>query len=266
MTKPPAKAEPQLSNTIRRELAVAGNRAHILELEHRYREFMARNFPEGDPRALKHGYAFRLSNALARTVADALRADFPGILPDLEGKGSESAAPVHSGFKRLDVNYSTVQLGLALGISIKTLNFPDEASRRFTKNATRIDNELRAEALDYHQRQPYCVMVALVFVPKATTRDFGREGRTSFRHIYEVLSKRAGRSSHSDQHERFEKIYLATYDEDESSSEFGRLAFVDVLGVEHSVNTPTAEMSFEEVIREIGRTYLDRNPKHRSRG
>ncbi len=152
MTRPPSKTAAQLTNSISAELSHAGSRAGILELERRYRAFMAANFPEGDPRALKHGYAFRLSNALARTVADALRADFPGILPSPEGTGAESSAPVDSGFKRLDVNYSTVQLGLALGVSIKTLNFSDEGSGRFTKNATRIDNELRAEALDYHVR------------------------------------------------------------------------------------------------------------------
>lgn len=265
MAKSPSKTAAQLSNSISDELSHAGSRAGILELERRYREFMAVNFPEGDPRALKHGYAFRLSNALARTVADALRADFPGILPNPEGAGAESSAPVDSGFKRLDVNYSTVQLGLALGVSIKTLNFSDEGSGRFTKNATRIDNELRAEALDYHVRQPYCVMVALVFVPKATTRDPGRRGRTSFRHIYEVLCKRTGRALPHDPNEKFERIYLATYDEREGAPEFGTLVFTEIIDAARATNEPQGAATFEDVIREIGACYLLRNPKHRSR-
>lgn len=226
---------------------------------------MAEHFPEGDPRALKHGYAFRLSAALARTVADSLRADFPGILPD-RGHGSESAAPVASGFKKLDVNYSTVQLGLALGVSIKTLNFADEGSGRFTKNATRIDGELRAEAQDYHRRQPYCVMVALVFVPNLAVGDPGTRGRTSFRHIYEVLTKRAGRDSPNGPEEKFESIYLATYESDEEAADFGRLMFTEVTDLSRAVNRPEDTLAFDDVIREIGRRYLTRNPQHRLRG
>jgi len=264
MSAAPRKTVAQIENSIRDELGVAGSRAAILELERRYQEFMAEHFPEGDPRALKHGFAFRLSAALARTVADSLRADFPGILPD-GGRGSESAAPVASGFKKLDVNYSTVQLGLALGVSIKTLNFADEGSGRFTKNATRIDGELRAEAQDYHRRQPYCIMVALVFVPRLAVSDPGKRARTSFRHIYEVLSKRAGRDAPSGPEERFERIYLATYESDEHATDFGRLKFVQVTGMEYAVDAPGDELTFDDVIREIGRCYLKRNPQHRLR-
>jgi len=260
----PRKTTAQIENSIRGELALAGSRSRILELERRYQEFMAASFPEGDPRALKHGYAFRLSAALARTVADSLRADFPGILPHA-GKGSESPAPIASGFKKLDVNYSTVQLGLALGVSIKTLNFADEGSRRFTKNATRIDGELRAEAQDYHTRQPYCVMIAVVFVPKLAAADSGARGRTSFRHIYEVLSKRAGRESAEGPSEKFEKIYLATYESDEEAAEYGRLAFTEVADIAHAVDAPDDALTFDGVIREIGGCYLRRNPQHRQR-
>jgi hypothetical protein len=265
MAVPPRQTTAQIENSIRDELGVAGSREAILRLEKRYQEFMAEHFPEGDPRALKHGYAFRLSAALARTVADSLRADFPGVLPD-RGRGSESAAPVASGFKKLDVNYSTVQLGLALGVSIKTLNFADEGSGRFTKNATRIDGELRAEAQDYHRRQPYCVMIALVFVPRLSVSDPGARGRTSFRHIYEVLSKRAGREAPSGPEETFEKIYLSTYESDENAADFGHLCFTEVTDMGHAVKGPDGDLTFDDVIREIGRCYLKRNPQHRLRG
>lgn len=263
MAREPTKTTAQTGNSIASELRAAGNRGEIVELERRYRAFMAENFPTGDPRKLKHGYAFRLSASLARTVANSLRADFPGILPGVDGRGGESAAPVHSGFKRLDVNYSTQQLGLALGVSIKTLNFPDEGSKRFTKNATRIDNELRAEAHDYHGRQPYCVLAALVFVPEATTRDFGRVGRTSFRHIYEVLSKRAGRADHNGAADKFELIYLVTYDDDEGAPTFGRMRLTKVREPRDATNEPVDPTTFDDVIREIGSTFLGRNPHHR---
>ena len=50
-------------------------------------------------------------------------------------------------------------------MSIKTINFRDATTKRYTKNYTRADGELRAEASDYHERQPYAVMVAVIFLP-----------------------------------------------------------------------------------------------------
>src|SRR5207237_4749262 len=102
---------------------------------------------------------------LAVLAASRLRKTFPAITPLANGTRQESKARTGKGVKKLDVNYSTPELGLALGVSIKTLNFRDAGSKRYTKNATRIDNELRAEAMDYHKRQPYSVLVGVVFVP-----------------------------------------------------------------------------------------------------
>jgi hypothetical protein len=89
-------------------------------------------------------------------LANALRPSFP-ILPDEFGKKQESKARTSKGYKKLDINYSTTELGLGLGVFVKTLNFKDPKSQRYTKNYSRIDNELRAEASDYHERQPYAV-------------------------------------------------------------------------------------------------------------
>src|SRR5690554_1911837 len=96
----------------------------------------------------KKNYAERLSRNLATAVANLLRPDFDGVMPDADGTRQETRARTAKGYKKLDVNYSTPELGLGLGVSIKTVNFPDTKSRRYTKNYTRIDNELRAEATD----------------------------------------------------------------------------------------------------------------------
>ena len=56
MSREPGPTPAQLGNTIAQELRIAGNRRGILELEHRYRAFMAENFPEGDgPRPRESG-------------------------------------------------------------------------------------------------------------------------------------------------------------------------------------------------------------------
>lgn len=150
--------------------------------------------PEDASQAEKKNYAERLSKALSVLVANCLRPTFPTIFPLPDGSRQESRAPTGKGKKKLDVNYSTQELGLALGVSIKTLNFRDAASSRYTKNATRIDNELRAEASDYHERQPFAVMAGLLFVPVDSCDD-GRKTKSSFAQIVEVLRHRAKRES-----------------------------------------------------------------------
>jgi hypothetical protein len=102
-------------------------------------------------RASKKNYAERLSRAIATLVANGLRPKFAGITPGPHGEGQESRARTAKGVKKLDVNYSTAELGLGLGVSIKTINFKDPRTGRYTKNYTRADNELRAEAQDYHR-------------------------------------------------------------------------------------------------------------------
>src|SRR5579871_4525203 len=106
----------------------------------------------------KKNYAERLSRLLATKIASILRDDFPGITPHEDGTRQDSKARTAKGYKKLDINYSTPQLGLGLGVSVKTINFRDPENPRYTKNYTRVDNELRAEASDYHERQPYAVM------------------------------------------------------------------------------------------------------------
>jgi hypothetical protein len=78
--------------------------------------------PAPDSRVGKGPYGTYLSNALAVLLANRLSSQFPGILPDEHGRGQESRARTARGFKKLDVNYSTIELGLALGVSLKTIN------------------------------------------------------------------------------------------------------------------------------------------------
>ena len=59
--------------------------------------------------------------------------------------------------------------------SIKTIGFRDRGTGRYTKNYTARDNELRAEAEDYHLRQPYAVLAGLLFLPA----DAANDGRTA---------------------------------------------------------------------------------------
>lgn len=227
-----------MTDNIRPELEKAGDRAATIS------------------QAQKKNYAETLSRELAQTFADRLRPQFAGILPDPAGRGQESRARTSKGFKKLDVNYSTVELGLGLGVSIKTINFRDAASKRYTKNYTRADGELRAEASDYHERQPYAVMVAVVFLPADACED-ALAGVSSFGAAVQIFRQRAGRHSHEGPPMLFERVFIGLYDTTELA--FGQVGFFDVMTPPPRRGRPKSLLNFDELIQEITATYDNRN-------
>ncbi len=205
----------------------------------------------------KKNFGENLSRHVASKFAAALAGWFPGILPDAQGKGHESRARTSKGYKKLDVNYSTPELGLGLGVSIKTINSVDQKSKRYTKNYTRVDAELRAEAADYHERQPYSTMVAVILLPMEACADGSTDDPSSFGAAVRLFRNRAGRKSASDSHMLFERVFVGLYGT--GSSDFGSTLFVDVLSPPPWRGLPAAPISFDKVIREIVREYDERN-------
>ncbi len=206
----------------------------------------------------KKNYAERLSRALATKFAHALRRDFDGILPDEDGSRQESRSRTARGLKKLDVNYSTPELGLGLAVSIKTLNYRDRKASRYTKNYSRIDNELRAEALDYHLRQPYAVMTAVVFLPFDSCDD-ARSQESSFGAAVKYFHLRGGRKNPKNQEELFEKVWVGLYEHEGEAR--GRVAFFDVETPPPKQGRPSREslLSFSDVVAAIKLAYDERN-------
>lgn len=210
----------------------------------------------------KKNFAQAFSDRLALAFADALRPDFAGILParDDKGgvvKGTESPARTLKGVKRLDVNYSTIHLGLGLGVSIKTLNFRDPRSARYTKSVSRIDNELRAEAGDYHERQPFAVLCAVVFLPM----DAAADGEvSSFAHAALTLRFRTGRKSHRDGPELFERLFVVLY-ESADDGHLGDVVCFDASLPPPKTGLPRAEdrTSLPQLMDEIKAAFYERN-------
>ncbi len=205
----------------------------------------------------KKNYAETLSRALSQRFADALRGTFEGILPDASGRGQELRARTGKGLKKLDVNYSTVELGLGLGVSIKTINFRDARTRRYTKNYTRVDNELRAEAADYHERQPYAVLCAFVFLPLDSCDDGGKAAPSSFGQAIQIFRRRAGREKPVDDPTLFERILVGLYDADVGN--FGHIAFFDVMDDPPKLGKPRILKTFAEAFNSIIDAYDSRN-------
>lgn len=235
-----------MDDSIRDELAAAGDREKVSAIQNK-----------GDAREAKHAYASKLSNFLARRFANLLRQDFPGILPNEAGAGLESRARTAKGYKKLDVNYSTPELGLGLGVSIKTLNFRDPKSKRYTKNVTRIDNELRAEASDYHERQPYAVMIGVLFLPLDACDDGRGQHPSSFGHAVQTLRFRAGRVAPSETPTLFERVFIGLYDI--TCDSFGRVKFFDVRKPPPKQARPSHLLSLDDLRKEIVSTYDIRN-------
>jgi hypothetical protein len=210
-------------------------------------------------RERKKNFAEHLSRQLAQAVADGLRSDFRGITPTHDGKQHERATRSAKGVKKLDVNYSTADLGLGLGVSIKTVTAKDPKGGRFGKNYTRIDNELRAEAKDYHQRQPYAVMVALIFLPEAACHDGSERTPSSFGSAVKQFRYRANRRNPTNEEELFERVFVCCYADDGAAR--GTAWFFDVMRPPPRTGRPVraTRLSFAEVLDEIKRTYDMRN-------
>lgn len=209
--------------------------------------------------AEKKNYAEKLSDLLAIKFAQALRSDFAGIIPNEDGTGRESKARTAKGFKKLDVNYSTAQLGLGLGVSIKTCNFRDPTQKNYKKNITRIDNELRAEAHDYHERQPYSVMIAVLFLPADASDDATKRAPSSFGHAVQTFRRRGGRAQPSDSPFLFEGIFIGLYEP--QGPERGSVCFFDVAKAPPWSGRPVDDslLQFNDLVTQIRAIYDERN-------
>jgi len=207
----------------------------------------------------KKNYAERLSRHASTMFANRLRDAFPTILPTETGQFQESRARTAKGVKKLDVNYSTTELGLGLGVSIKTLNFRDPTTNRYTKNYTRIDNELRAEAMDYHTRQPFAVMVAVVFLPADAYSDGSEKGTaSSFGAAVQCFRFRSGRRLPTDDHELFERVYIGLYEYE--GEQRGLVEFFDVETAPTKRGRPNVGLfSLDDLVRRITNEYDSRN-------
>lgn len=240
--------------------------------------------PNAD-RDLKKNYAQRLSNELAQVLADALRPWYPSITPTATGAGQESPIDVAKGRKRLDVKAIDPMLGLVLCVSIKTYSFQDYATRtgrvgRWTKNIVRNDHELRGEAMVLHQRQPYSVLIGVMFEPYATCDDGdptkpSDAAKSSFAHHVTTLNKRSGRGKRpiigtaetawvdlgadDPRLDLFERVFIGLYSPD--GPERGAVRFFDVEKPPPRNGRPTvaSTLSFEEFIETVRAEVQRRN-------
>lgn len=240
--------------------------------------------PSTGEREDKKNYAQRLSNQLAIVLANALRVKYPAITPTADGRQQESRVGVDNGMKRLDVKVTDPTLGLLLNVSVKTYSFQDYGRSkklgRWTKNIVRNDHELRSEAMVLHQRQPYSVLVAVLFEPFATCDDGNATSKSdvnksSFAHHVATLSKRSGRGkrpvygtaerawvdfgAEDPRYELFERVFIGLYETDGENR--GAVRFFDVERPPPRNGRPPERdtLSMEEFVSEVDQEVRRRN-------
>lgn len=227
-------------------------------------------------RERKHAYATALSRRLAVLLGRALRPVYPNVLPTEDDIGHESPTGSSEGRKRLDVKVWDDLLGLVVLVSIKTYSFKDWDSRkrtagRYTKNIKRNGLELKDEADVMHRRQPYSVIVALMFMPftacddgdPSTTSEV--QGVSSFASAVRRLRVRTGRALDPDEKrfERYdltERLFIGLYEYDDPAKR-GALRFFDVEDRPPRTGRPSsaATRSLSELVAEIKRLEDQRN-------
>jgi len=215
-----------------------------------------------DGQSEKNQYAVRFADRVADLFARDLRKGLPGV----EASAKRNAGAVGRQ-AQLDVNFSTPQYGLAVGISLKSVHLRDKGSpHRYTHNIKRNAEELRIEASSYHTRQPYAVMIGVIFLPFDSCDD-AKNGASSFGSWVRGLRPYSGRRAPRDEADLFEKLYIALYEPDGTD-----LRFFDVESDPPKAGRPTAEgellagdqrprrsMTYSEFLEAVYHAYLKRN-------
>jgi hypothetical protein len=215
-----------------------------------------------DKVAEKTKYAIRFADHFARRIADDLKPKLKGILAT-----PQRVAGSLQKKKQLDVNFSTLQHGLGLGISLKSVHLKDSANGRYTHNMKRNEEELRVEASGYHKRQPFAVMVGVVVLPFDCCDDAKRDNASSFGSWVRHLRPHCGRTDPHNEIDRFEQIYVALYEPDGSDLRFFDIESDppksgrppkdgDLLG---SDSRPRRLLTYNEFLEAVYHRYLQRN-------
>jgi hypothetical protein len=195
-------------------------------------------------------YATHFAMRFGTVIAAALEHDFKGV------RSGETPSASEKGLSRVDVNYSTVEAGLGFAISMKSVHVGEknEGTSHFTHNIKRNLEELRVEAMAHHIRQPFAVLVALLFLPFESCTDRGKT--SSFASWVRALWALKGREKPEDREDRFELVFIALYARDASE-----LGFYQVGGDVPCPRKgrPLTLLSFEQFLALVKRAYLKRN-------
>lgn len=203
----------------------------------------------------KKRYSELVSQRAALAIADELRQRGlkearPAGEGDLGDSGAERRMAGGLGAKKVDVTWATEESGLLLAISIKTINFRDTRTKNFQKNLVNRRGDMLMEAVTLHRRFPYAVLGAFFFLDKDAANDGTGKRRSTFLNAHTRLQLFTGRNDPADREEQFEKFYIILLDASPES----------VTLQPYAVGDPGTELSMDELINDLLRLVVQRNP------
>jgi hypothetical protein len=161
--------------------------------------------------SVKKRYSERLSAEVAKVLAARLRAlGVPECQPD-EEKGKERQFAGGIGAKKVDVSFATEVGGLILGISVKSICFPDNKTKNFAKNLTNRRGDMLAEATTLHQRFPYAVLGGLFLFEGRADADATDKRISTFQRAREIFRFFTSRDDRSNSVEKYEVMAVAKF-------------------------------------------------------
>ena len=185
----------------------------------------------------KRNWSNRFADVCARMVADEIlrHKTFSGldVRPNEDTKAEPITFLVGGKRKKVDVIVSG-PVGLQIGISLKGMNFRDRSGLQFDKNLTGRTYELEDEVRALHRTLPMAFLVALYFLPIASTVDKTEGAASSFGRTVEHLRARVGRTDPQSptQIERLDMAAVALYvpgDDEKIRTEGNVFAYRDSL-------------------------------------
>lgn len=181
---------------------------------------------------LKTQWSSRFADACALMVANEMRRHTVfnrlTVLPDPEGTNEPPTFVAGGKKKKVDVIAASLVSGLQVGVSLKGMNFRDPRARNFDKNLTGRTYELQDELRVIHGYQAAAFIVALYFMPIASTSDKrSTTGTASFARVVEHLRARSGRTDPSlaSQLDRADMAVIALYAPGDAEDSGGTKSF-----------------------------------------
>lgn len=229
------------------------------------REVLKASLPrptDADPQEKRNKYASRFADHMAKRIASDLGMRLKGTTSTAKRTARSVRGP-----KQLDINFSSPRLGLALGISLKSVHLRDRKNGRYTHNMKRNEEELRIEASGYHKRQPYAVMVGVLLLPFDSCDDGKKNNPSSFASWVRYLRPYTNRSGPDREIDCFESIYIALYEPDGNDLQFFDVAAdppkngrprTDGLLLNRDLR-PQRMLSYAEFLDAVYHQYLQRN-------
>lgn len=211
--------------------------------------------PDSANQSVKKAYSEGISNALAQAIAEELRqrgltGARPALPGEIDASGAERRIAGGIGAKKVDVTWANEEMGLLLGISIKTINFRDKRTKNFQKNLTNRRGDMLFEAVTLHRRFPYAVLGGLFCLDRGAADDATDRRRSTFINAHSRLRLFTGRDDPGGRDEQYERLYIMLLDASSDHSRFN--AYV--------VGKPDTPVPINNIIDELLQVAAIRNP------